>query len=381
MYLTDTDLYKFTMMQAVYHQFPGVEVEYEFMCRNNIRFSPEDYKKIYDRIMFEFCGNTFKSEELSFLSNLRFMKKDFIDFLRLYHPDKRHVKISYDSVSEKIDIKVKGPWVLTIPFEVPILSIISEVYNERVGLTDKELTMEASRIAMEALEFGFSFSDFGTRRRFSKLFHEMVIAKITRMRPIATSNVRLAMIHNLTPIGTMAHEWIMAGAGVGKTPLVDSQKYMLQKWVEEYRGDLGIALTDTYGIDPFLRDFDLYFAKLYDGVRHDSGDPISWGYKMLDHYDWLKIPAHSKTLIFSDGLSFQSAAKIHEEFRLLTNVSFGIGTNLVNPEIDGWKRPQIVMKLTSVNGKPVAKLSDTPGKEMCKDKEFLRYVNKVFRGV
>ncbi len=194
---------------------------------------------------------------------------------------------------------------------------------------------------------------------------------------IGTSNVYFAKKYNLKPIGTMAHEWIMAGQGQEDVSLRNSQKAMLQAWCNEYRGDLGIALSDTLGVDAFLEDFDLYFAKLYDGIRHDSGDPDVWARKVICHYSKLGVEPKTKTLVFSDGLTFETAAKIYNKFKFAAKVSFGIGTNLTN-DFEDITPLQIVMKIVKCNGLPVAKISDSPDKGMCNDKEYLTYLKKVF---
>jgi nicotinate phosphoribosyltransferase len=146
--------------------------------------------------------------------------------------------------------------------------------------------------------------------------------------------------------------------------------------VQEYRGDLGVALTDVVGMDAFLSDFDLYFAKLFDGLRHDSGDPYAWGDKALAHYAKLRVDPHTKRLVFSDGLDVAKALGLYRHFADRTQLGFGIGTNLTNDM--GLTPLNIVMKLTRCNGQPVAKLSDSPGKTMCDDQTFLAYLRQVF---
>lgn len=191
-----------------------------------------------------------------------------------------------------------------------------------------------------------------------------------------TSNVLLAKTFNLVPIGTMAHEYLQTFQGTG-VQLKSFQKAALETWVQEYRGDLGTALTDVVGMDAFLADFDLYFAKLFDGLRHDSGDPVAWGEKALAHYAKLKIDAHTKRLVFSDGLDLPTAIALHQHFADRVQTGFGIGTNLSN---DTGLRPlNIVMKLISCNGQPTAKLSDSPGKTLCDDATFLAYLRQIFQ--
>ena len=190
-----------------------------------------------------------------------------------------------------------------------------------------------------------------------------------------SSNVYLAKKYGLTPIGTMAHEYLQAYQSFG-VRLRDFQKAALEDWVQEYRGDLGIALTDVVGMDAFLADFDLYFAKLFDGLRHDSGDPIVWGEKALAHYAKLRIDAMTKRLVFSDALDIPSAFALYRHFADRVMTGFGIGTNLSNDT--GIATLNIVMKLMSCNGQPVAKLSDSAGKTLCADETFLAYLRQVF---
>jgi nicotinate phosphoribosyltransferase len=229
-----------------------------------------------------------------------------------------------------------------------------------------------------ARESGIKFSEFGTRRRYSHSVQNYVCSILAKNKDICTgtSNVYFARRHSMPVIGTVGHEWYMAAQGCDDVTLANSQKYMLQKWVDEYRGDLGIALSDTLGIDKFLKDFDPYFAKLYDGVRHDSGDPFEWGEKIIKHYEKFKIDPKTKTLVFSDGLTFPIAAEIQEAFGDRAKVVFGIGTNLTN-DFEGVKPLNIVIKMTECNGRPVAKISDTPGKTMCEDQKFIEYLRSV----
>ena len=190
-----------------------------------------------------------------------------------------------------------------------------------------------------------------------------------------TSNVLLAMKLGLTPLGTMAHEYLQACQALGPR-LRDSQVFGFESWAREYRGDLGIALSDVYGIEPFLRDFDMYFCKLFDGARHDSGDPFAWGERMIEHYRRNRVDPLTKTLIFSDGLTVPRTIELFKQFHGRTQLAFGIGTNLTNDL--GYEPLQIVIKMVRCNGQPVAKLSDTPAKNMCEDEKYLAYLRQVF---
>jgi len=378
--LLDTDLYKLTMMQSALHQFPTVEVEYEFRCRNEAVWTEEIVSRIRSQIN-AWCGLRFTPEELDYLRTIRFFKKDFVDFLKFYQPNKNHVRVYFEN--NELKIKVKGPWYLTILFEVPVLAIVNEVYFMDHSRSNSSLWKDGwARIDNKydiAEEKGFSFADFGTRRRFSFYWQDACIQTMKKLPNfIGTSNVYFAKKYNLKPVGTMAHEYIMVGQGLENVSLRNSQKAMLQSWVDEYRGDLGIALSDTLGIDAFLKDFDLYFAKLYDGLRHDSGDPYEWAKKVIKHYRKLGINPKTKTLVFSDGLTFEKAAEISNDgIAEISNVRFGIGTNLTN-DFEEITPLQIVMKITECNGNPVAKISDSPGKGMCKDNIFLIYLKETF---
>lgn len=375
--LLDTDFYKLSMCQAVLHQFPGTIVEYSFKCRNKANWTTDIVQKIEAEIR-HFCTLKFRETELNYLRDIRFFKQDFVDFLELYQPKCKFIKTYFNGKDLKITIK--GSWLLTILFEVSILAIVNEVYFEDAKLVGALTKLEEKLKSIRDIK-DFKFADFGTRRRHSKDWQEVVVATCLKVAPnnfVGTSNVKFAKDFGIKPIGTMAHEWVCAGQNVG-VRLADSQKRMLQAWVDEYRGDLGIALSDTLGLNAFLKDFDGYFAKLYDGVRHDSGDPIWWGEKMLAHYNKLGINSRIKTFVFSDGLTFPEAIKILEHFRGRVNVTFGIGTNLTN-DLVNIEPLQIVIKLTSCNGRPVAKISDSSGKRMLikGQDNYISYLKSVF---
>lgn len=384
--LLDTDLYKFTMQQTVLHQFPQAnEVEFHFKCRTPDVNLAQYIDQIRDEIS-HLCSLRFTREELDYLRSLRYLKSDYCDFLNLYHMQEQYIEV-VDIGGGEIDAIIKGPWLQTIMFEVPVLAIINQVYfrNTNPPETHDKLAKEGNArldkkidlINSQAKET-FKFSDFGTRRRFSAEWQRGVVNELKkRAAPYftGTSNVLLAKDFNLVPIGTMAHEYLQAAQALGPR-LRDSQKFALEKWVQEYRGDLGIALTDVIGIDAFLRDFDLYFCKLFDGVRHDSGDPFEWAEKVLTHYEKMKINPKEKSLVFSDGLDVQKALDLDKAFSGRAKVFAGIGTNLTNDI--GPKPINIVLKMTSCMGAPVAKLSDSPGKSMCKDAQYLDYLKQVF---
>jgi len=379
--ILDNDLYKLTMGQAVLHHFPSTEVKYKFICRTK-EADLLPLKEKIERKIDILCESKITKEELEYLKTIHFMKTDFINFLEDFSLKRRFVKVYEED--GKLQISVKGPWIQTIFFEVPLLAIVSEVYcSERIRAP--EALIAGRRRLQEKIDFlnrqekPFFFADFGTRRRFSLAWQDEVVETFKKAFPnhfIGTSNVSLAMKYKVKPIGTMAHEFIQAGQGVNRVQLVNSQKFMFEKWAEEYRGDLGIALTDTIGMKAFTKDFDLYLAKLYDGCRHDSGDPFTWGKSLIEHYKSLGVDPLTKSAVFSDNLNFEKAAGINDYFRNKIKVSFGIGTDLTNSV--GIKPLSIVIKLVSVNGNPVAKISDEPEKVICEDPEFLSYLKKVY---
>ena len=381
--LLDTDLYKFTMMQVVLHHFPGAQVEYKFRCRTpGVDLRP-DLPAIRAELE-SLCTLRFHEEELAYLRALRFMKSDFVDFLALFQFNGKYVSVGNGEQPGEIDITIRGPWLHTILYEIPALAIVSELYFRRTqprpnleeGRKRLRAKIEMLRAADPALDF--RISDYGTRRRFSRAWQEEVLQTLKREVPqrfAGTSNVWFAMRNNLTPLGTMAHEYMQACQALGPR-LRDSQTFAFDKWAQEYRGDLGIAVSDTYGMNAFLRDFDMYFCKLFDGARHDSGDPFDWGEKLVAHYQKNRVDPRTKTLIFSDQLSFPLAIEIARRFHGRARTSFGIGTNLTNDV--GFEPINIVIKMTECNGQPVAKVSDAPGKTVSKDPGYLRYLRQVF---
>lgn len=382
--LLDTDLYKFSMMQVVLHHFPAAQVEYRYKCRTpNINVSA--YLDEIRREIHSLCQLKFTGEELDYLRSMRFIKSDFVDFLGLFHMPEKCITVSEGALPGEIDISVVGPWLHTILFEIPVLAIVNEVYfrNEckdpgweegRLRLQNKmQLVVDDPALA------DFRVAEYGTRRRFSKQWHEEVVTTMKAQMGVhfaGTSNVKLAMKHNVTPLGTMGHEYLQACQALGPR-LRDSQVFALEKWAKEYRGDLGIALSDVYGMDAFLRDFDMYFCKLFDGARHDSGDPFMWGERLLAHYAANRADPRTKTLVFSDGLTIPRAIELAKHFAGRCKVSFGIGTNLTNDL--GHEPLQIVMKMVRCNGQPVAKVSDAPEKTMCDDPAYLTYLRQVFQ--
>jgi nicotinate phosphoribosyltransferase len=382
--LLDTDLYKFTMMQVVLHHFPGAQVEYRFKCRNpGIDLTPyvEEIREQIEAL----CTLRFTEAELAYLRGLRFIKSDFVDFLGLFQLNTKYIQIEPAQQGPgEIGIVIRGPWLHTILFEIPVLAIVNEVYFratqrapdlasgrrrliEKIALVRDDPTLAELRIA-----------DYGTRRRFSRHWQDEVLQTLKQELGVhlaGTSNVMFAVEHGLIPLGTMAHEYLQACQALGPR-LRDSQTFGFEMWAKEYRGDLGIALSDVYGMDAFLRDFDMYFCKLFDGARHDSGDPMQWGERLIAHYEKNRVDPRTKTLVFSDSLTFPKVIELYRRFSGRARLAFGVGTNLTNDL--GYTPLQIVIKMVRCNGQPVAKLSDSPEKNMCDDAAYLAYLRQVF---
>lgn len=382
--LLDTDLYKFTMMQAVLHHHPAAQVQYRFKCRTpgiDLAGCLDEISEEIDQL----CALRFSTEELDYLRSLRFIKPDFVDFLGLFRLDRKYVSLrASQSVPGEIELDITGPWLHTILFEVPLLALINEVwFRNSVGMPDREEGQRRLKAKIERLRDSAGYgdcgiADYGTRRRYSRDWHAELLPVLRDSlgsQFVGTSNVMFAHRYGLTPLGTMAHEYMQAFQALGPR-LRDSQVVALETWAKEYRGDLGIALSDVVGLDAFLRDFDLYFCKLFDGMRHDSGDPFEWGERILAHLSQHRVDPRSKVLVFSDGLDVDKVMRLYAHFRGRCRLAFGVGTNLTN---DLGPTPlQIVIKMVRCNGQPVAKLSDSPGKSMCDDIGYLRYLRQVF---
>jgi nicotinate phosphoribosyltransferase len=382
--LLDTDLYKFSMMQVVLHQYPGAHAEYRFKCRNpGVNLVP--YIDEIREELHALCTLRFTEDELDYLRQWRFIKSDFVDFLGLFQLNAKYVDIAPSPEDNgEIEIRIVGPWLHTILYEVPLLAIVNEVYFRNnapnMDFTEGRRRLQA-KIAMLRDTPGYAecrIADYGTRRRFSREWQKEVVTALHEglgAQLTGTSNVWLAREVGLRPLGTLAHEYLQAHQALGPR-LRDSQIAALEAWAKEYRGDLGIALSDVYGLTAFLRDFDMYFCKLFDGTRHDSGDPFAWGERVLAHYEANRVDPRGKVLVFSDGLDIPKVMKLYEHFHGRCQLAFGVGTNLTN---DVGPTPlNIVIKMVRCNGQPVAKLSDSPGKNMCDDKAYIAYLRQVF---
>ena len=384
--LLETDMYKFSMGQTIFHQFTSYKTTWTFKCRNkDVHFTDEMVEEIKEQVQ-AFCQLRFTEEELEYLDNITWIKGTYVDFLRLWQPRYEEFTITTDAPCG-LAIDAAGTWLNTSMYEIPVLAIVNEVYFRMAYDYDvllkqfKRRLNEKVRLLEEDTYRLSDFSEFGLRRRLSAEAQEMAVKALAEVELpadshfIGTSNVYLAKKFNLKPVGTMAHEWIMCtGQGNHKHNPAYSNWYALDAWVKEYGILNGIALTDTITTDCFLRDFQLTYATLFSGVRHDSGDPYEWGDKMIAHYNSLGINPRTKTLLFSDSLDFERATALYDYFKDKAKVAFGIGTFISNDTDE--EALNIVMKTTKCNGMDVAKISDVAGKGMCKNPDYVDYLNR-----
>lgn len=389
----DTDLYKFSMGQLAMRKYGDANVEWKFVCRNkDVHFTPEMVEEIKRQIQL-YCNNVqYTKEELEYLSSISWLDKGYISFLAVWHPMLEHFIINTDAECG-LNIRTVGPWFLTIYYEIPVLSIVNEVYfyyqyKDSYAEIEKS-ALERTQKKIDDLGSGKycigAFSEFGTRRRFNfatqlKIIQMFKVAnaahKLGGSSFSGTSNVYIAMKEHLKPIGTMAHEvFMVTGQGYPERNPAYSNKFVMDDWHDLYGIQLGVALTDCITTDCFLLDFDVKNATLFSGVRNDSGDPYEWGDKMITHYKKLGIDPKSKTLLFSDQLDFEKAGKIYDYFKDKTKVAFGIGTYMVNdtcvPALN------IVMKTVKANGVPVVKISDSAGKGIGENKQYEEYLQRA----
>ena len=389
--LLETDLYKFSMGQTIFHQFNRFRTRWDFKCRNpDVVFTKEMVQEIQRQIS-QFCALRFRKSELDWLrDNIPWLTEDYISYLRRWYPRMEQIDVRESSDPCGMSITAEGEWSDTSMYEVPILAIVSEVYYafkywDAPGAN--ALDLEFGRRLHYKIEGILSgkyslgtFSEFGMRRRYSSRTQDLLVRALRYLSVpgfIGTSNVYLAKKYGVRPCGTMAHEFIMCvGQGQHELNPAYSNKFMMDSWTKEYGVENGIALTDTITTDNFLMDFDKKYATLFSGVRHDSGDPFEWANGMVAHYRSLGIDPKTKTLLFSDSLDFERATKIYMAFKDVAKVAFGIGTYLSCDLGDDVERLNIVMKVTECNGQPVAKLSDAAGKGMCRDDSYVDYLER-----
>ena len=362
--IIDTDLYKFTMQQTVFHQYPFADAVYEFRCRNkNVKLG---YLATEVRAEVNAWSKIFLSgEEADYLKTIPFLTPDYIDYLSWYRFDPKLVDIK--DINGDLIIKIKGRWLDTILFEVPLLATINELHFRNTtnfeNLKQAGNTRLTYKIEMLRAFPRIIISEFGTRRRYSKDWQKHILGELARTSPqvCGTSNILLAKEFGIKAVGTMAHEYISAHLALVDN-IRQAQKRAFHVWQQEYDENLGIALTDTFTSKAFFMDFDKTLSKSFAGVRHDSGDPIQFGWDVIAHYKSMGIDPRTKTIVFSDGLDIPKAVEIYLTFTGLIGISFGIGTNLTNDL--GVDALNIVIKMLMCNGKDVVKLSDIKGKHV-----------------
>ena len=385
----DTDAYKFSMAQYALHRAPTAMVEYKFVNRTAVDLRPLR-GQIQEQID-HLASLKFSDAEIAHLRRHPWFTEDFLLFLKMFRMDPSSVILSEkDGV---LDIRVHGPWVHRIFFEIHILSIITELhfrntvpeadravaFNAGIAKLREEVKAVKAFVAKHGPSKPFRLIEMGTRRRVSRDYQSRVLDVLKEEIPeqlFGTSNVHFSLEKNLRDVGTMAHEFLQVHQQIGPR-LETAQKAALEGWVQEFRGHLGIALTDLITYDAFLKDFDLYYAKLFDGVRHDSGDPFVFAEKTIAKYESLGLNPVEKVVVFSDSLNLRKALLLCEAYEGRLRTSYGIGTALT-ASIPGYKALNVVMKPLSVNGRAVAKISDAPGKSICDDQGFLAYLRSVY---
>jgi len=380
MYFLDNDLYKFTMQYFVLLKFPREIVRYKFHDRGGIKF-PVDFAKELKKTVEEYARTVIltREEKLFLCDKCKYLSSAYIDFLQGYRFDPEEVYIT--QTEHTLHLSIEGYWYRTILWEVVLMFLISELYFKMTGQIPKLDRFNRKKIVIEKynkfMKRGISFSDFGTRRRFSYQNHDEVLSDFLERKPsplIGTSNLHFAMKYNLEPIGTMAHELFMfMGAKYGYQ---SATIQTLHNWVDVFQGDLGVVLPDTFTTEVFLRDFKTLYAKLFDATRQDSGNPINFLWKVVQHYVDLRIDPSSKSIVFSDALNIEKVLEIdnvkliNKEIKL-PQFKYGIGTFITNNI--GIIPLNMVIKLSYVliNNEwvPAVKLSDDIGKNTGDPKE------------
>lgn len=373
-HFTDNDLYKFSVMLAIQKLYPWAYVKYAFTNRGRTQF-PEGFAERMREEVAAMADLKLTQEEKKFVkTKCYFFDPVFVDFLEGFRYKPEEVTI----VQEGGDLSVimEGYWYRTVLWEVPLLAIISELYFKMTGATPADVEEKAVEKAKALSGIEADYSEFGTRRRFSFEVQDKVVGALKAHSGEyfkGTSNVYLAMKYNTTPIGTMPHEWFMYHGAIYGYRSANIKG--LEAWVDVYDGSLGIALTDTYTTDAFFDSFSLKHAKLFDGVRHDSSDPLVFADKAIQFYEKNRIDPTSKTLVFSDSLNLESVKAIKNHVAGRMHDTYGIGTFFSNDV--GVKPLNIVIKLTDVkvhkkdsNYLKAVKLSDVAGKHTGDEREI-----------
>jgi nicotinate phosphoribosyltransferase len=394
--ILDNDLYKFTMQQAALELYPNAEVTYRFTNRDpSMRFTPEAFEALNEAI-FDMDALKLSFVEYQYLDGLGLFTESYLNWLMNFRFNHIYVFPQMDE-DGNLSLDIRGRWIDTILYEVPLMALISETYFKYVNkdwktnINGTEMTIDDAMIPFiqttggkkeKLRESGCLVADFGTRRRLCFEAQDILVMMMKHEDFfVGTSNVHLAMKHGLSPIGTMAHEWVMANSVVNG--LRHANRTMMEDWVKVYDADLGIALTDTYGTEAFFDDFNLKLSKTFDGVRHDSGCPYKFTDRVIEHYQECRIDPTTKTIVFSDGLDVDEAIKLREYCEGKIRCSFGIGTNFTNDFYDAEgnrvKPMNMVIKLRTMEGVEVVKMSDNPGKATG-DEDAVRVAKWTFFG-
>lgn len=391
--ILDNDLYKLSMQMAVLELFPEARAEYRFINRGRQRFNEDFVKELRNIIDVHFPSIALTGEEYRWLkSACPFFKPMYLEYLKNYRFDPSEVSVELTE-DNNLDLKIRGPWHTAILWEVVLMATVSELYFNTVEKDWKEksfpdgpgenmlLKKYAEKIHATGKELeshGCLFTEFGTRRRRSFRLQEKVVEALCDFPCFTgTSNVHLARKYGIKPVGTIGHEWIMGISAL--MSLRRANYFAFDNWAKVYAGNLGIALSDTFGTEAFFADFDLKLSKLYDGVRHDSGDPFGFTDKLIYHYKSMDIDPMKKMLVFSDSLHAADAIRLKDHCKGRINCSFGIGTCLTNNTEFFRESPplNIVIKMHSLNNIPVVKLSDSCEKETG-NRDALRVANYIF---
>ncbi|WMW22897.1 nicotinate phosphoribosyltransferase [Methanolobus mangrovi] len=391
--ILDNDLYKLTMQMAILELFPQASAEYRFTNRGKQRFTNEFVEELRRIIDEDIPKLILTEEEYTWLrAECTYFKPSYVEYLKNYRFDPSEVIVGLTGDAD-LDLTIKGPWHSSILWEIILMATISELYFEIIetdwkdekhgdGYGYETLLKEYEKLmlsnAKELEQNSCRFSEFGTRRRRSFEIHDLAVRILHKCKTFSgTSNVYLAKKYGVKPTGTIGHEWIMGNSAL--IGLRNANLFALENWVNVYKGNLGIALSDTFGSEPFFRNFNLKLSKLYDGVRHDSGDPLKFADRVVQHYKKMSIDPLTKVVVFSDSLSASDAIEIKKQCEGRINCIFGIGTSITNNYDFFRSSPPLnmVIKLHSIDGIPVVKLSDDEGKETG-DKDAIRVANYIF---
>ena len=366
--MLDDDQYKLSMQQGALELFPEAEAIYKFKNRGTQIFPNNFEDKILDEIE-NMSTIKLSKDEYSWTKHKNpFFKPWYLEYLKNYRYDPRQVKLSRDN-NNRLNIDISGKWHSSIKWEVTLMSVISEIFFKEVDAKwDYDGQYEKAYAKIKRLDLNnCKFAEFGTRRRRSYETQKLVIEAFCEAQKdlstknfIGTSNLHFAMLNNITPIGSVAHEWVQAMQSLES--LNHCNYYAMQNWVKVYNTELGIFLPDTITTDMFLQNFNRRFAMLFGGIRHDSSCPFAFTDKIINAYKSKNIDPMSKFIIFSDGLDISKVIEIKKYCEGKINCSFGIGTNFTN-SFDGSPALNMVIKLWSINNFPVVKLSDVEGKE------------------